>query len=222
MTATLLADTMLLEVPENCNPANRYGGSNTINIGQPSSQLPGASRSRVLVRFRLTQAMLDAIQTDGPAYEGSLGIQLRASGGGCGGACPNAAATFDVFPVRNDWLEGFQSDYSGAEWCNRRQSAAGDGVRWDANGADAAQDRGMLVIASATVTDAQAQAAGPVEVPFTLDAGKRAELTRWINPTTMELSLIAISTSGGTLFLLSRDAAGAAASQLKLTACVGP
>ena len=207
LVAPLAEDTMMLD-DGNANPSIRYGASDTLNLG-----LSGTSR--VLLRFTLTQAMVDALGSGG-AVEATLSITLRSSGGGCGGACPNAATTFQVYALTDGWNEGNATPYVGASWSNRIGLASTMQTAWQTAGADGTSDRSQLALVTHQVTASEAAAAGPIAVTFPLDGQARSEMMARVAGS--RLSLIVVPTAGGSLFLLSREAA-ATASQLSVSVC---
>lgn len=202
------ADTMLLDENGNMNPANRYGGSEIINIGQGSS-------SRVLWRFPLSTELL-ALLAPGSQLRG-LRLTVTLRNNDCPGGCTNGATNFQVFAARNDWTEGVAAPYSGAAWYRRIQTSETDpsAMNWQVPGANGGMDRDSTPIAEAIVP---VMTGGSVVVNTTLDLAKLGALrTRRSGG---ELSLIAVPTFGGTLFLKSREGQGAAT--LQFTYCTSP
>ncbi len=210
---TASADTMLLDV-NNPNPSIRFGKTDTLDVGLQGCT--GCGQSPVLLRFPLTNDMIGALAVDGGATSATLTVTMRASGGACGGNCPNGATNFFVFAANDAWNEGNGGSYSGAEWTNKVGNSSTSQTPWEVPGAKGATDRSTMVLASATVTSNQAATAGPIEITFAIDAAKAAELRTW--STNGNLSLLLAPTSGGTLFIMSREGK-ADASQLSISAC---
>jgi hypothetical protein len=196
LPAPTVDDTMLLhEMDLNCNPSIRYGDDSIINIGQPVANAP---RSRVLIRFDVSVAIRSALD-DGVAIGGLLTLALRPND--C--PCINQPTTFQIFAASEDWNDGTGAVYSGAGWCNRRQTNSGDGIGWQMNGADGPLDRGSIPITTRDVTAGELGLPWSIEIPFALDAGTRTELrSRIAND---HISLILIATSGGPLYLRAID-----------------
>jgi hypothetical protein len=205
MEVTVVEDTMLLS--DNCGGANRSGTSTNINIGQGGT-------SRVLLRFELSAEMVQAL-ADGSATDARLSLALRPND--CD--CTNMATTFQVFAASNDWNEGTDASYFGADWCNRFGYGPAAQTAWQLHGADGASDRSHTVLATRIVTGAEVTPpSATIDVGFTLDETLRTDLRARMSAT--RLSLILVPTSGGTLFLYSRDGAvSMPASTLTLFQC---
>ncbi len=203
-----IADTMLLPEGTNQNPSIRYGGSQIINIGQSSD-------SRVLWRFPLSIELLDLLAPGSQLRGLRLTISLRNND--CPGTCTNGATNFQVFAARNEWLEGTATQYTGAAWYRRIQTSETDPnvMNWQVPGANGAMDRSPTPIAEAIVP---VMTGGDVVVNATLDLAKLDALR--MRRSGGELSLIAVPTFGGTLFLKSREGNGAAS--LSFTYCASP
>jgi hypothetical protein len=147
-----------------------------------------------------------------------LSLGIRASGGGCGGACPNVATTFQVFAVTDDWDHGTvpvgDPGYEGAGWCHRKQTVAGDGVAWQMAGAEGTDDRSSVALATIVVDAQTATMGGAFVAPLDLGPSQRTELLARMAGT--RLSLILVRTSGGPLFLTSLESGK---TSLAITTC---
>ena len=209
LMATVSEDTELLPdvSPTNPDPSIRYGTYDTINVGQNNV-------SRVLFRFMLPQAMVDALAASSDSIEATLLVTIRASGGACTGMCPNAATTFQVYAASNAWNEGGAA-HVGACWYQRFQDATMM-LPWQVPGGDGASDRSQVVLATEIVSAATATAAGQLRITFPITAQARTEMMARIAANRMSLMLV--PTSGGALFLDSREGL-ASATQLAFSVC---
>lgn len=160
--------------------------------------------------------MLAGLAPDGGAAAGKLTVTIRKSGGSCGGNCPNGATNFQVYAANDAWNEGDGGGYSGAEWTNRVGNTAGSQIPWELPGAKGPTDRSSVLLGTAVVSANQATTAGPLDVVLTIDASTSAEIGKWLAGG--NLSLLLAPSSGGTLFLYSREGM-VGASQFSLTVC---
>lgn len=140
---TLKADSLIDSAQ--CSGSISNGGGKYGNVG---------SNGRALLRFELGAAAAAALQSG--AVKG-MKLTLHRSVD-CEGDCMNGLAvtgTFQVFPLRNDWVEKTAAaTYSGADYC--RRTDGNPGSNWQVKGAEGAADRGgpagALTIDAATNT----------------------------------------------------------------------
>jgi len=139
---TLKADSTITS--GQCNGSISNGGGKYGNIGV----------GRGLLRFELVVA--DAAALESGAVQG-MKLTLHRSVD-CEGDCTSGLAVtggFQVFPLRNDWVEKTTAaTYSGADYC--RRTDGNPGQPWQTDGAEGAADRGgpagTLAIDAATNT----------------------------------------------------------------------
>lgn len=214
-TVNVLADTTLIHDPGgNCDPSIRFGTYINANVGQTGG---AGTRSRVLLRFDLTPAMVDALAPGGGFTSATLMLPLKPNA--CSGPCASEPTGVSVYPVINAWNEGTSpSTHDGAGWCMRQQSG-GSSTSWLAPGADGIADRGAKPLGDLAV-DATLAAADSLTI--VLGASQESleaihDLGPWREGN--QLSLILIPTPPvGTLFTKAReDASGGA--QLTITSC---
>lgn len=214
-TVNVLADTTLIhDTGGNCDPSIRFGTFINANVGQVGGM---GTRSRVLLRFNLTPAMVDALAPGGGFTSATLMLPLKPNA--CSGPCTSAPTGVSVYPVTNTWNEGTSaSTHDGAGWCMRQQSV-GSSSTWQAQGADGIADRGAKPLGDLAV-DATLAAADSLTI--VLGASQESlmaiqDLDAWLVGN--QLSLILIPTPPvGTLFTKAReDPSGGA--QLTITSC---
>ena len=129
----------------NCQGANSFLNGPFANVGA----------GRGLLRFRLDSPTANAF-VQGKVL--SLRVDLRRNDLCDGSACPSHAGLLEAYPLRNDWDEGSNQGYTGADWC--RRLAGNPGPPWNAPGAS--QDHGALA-AGLQVTDSQPNLSIPLE-----------------------------------------------------------
>lgn len=146
VTLPTLADTQIS--PRSCSLTTcdgsiNYGGSSHLNIGQ----------SRVLLRYQLPPD-LPAGDIATRLLTASVRLRRLRASSICG-SCDNDGDV-EARPMRNDWVEGTETGYTGAEWCRRTAVSSGVCGRWGIAGAG-------------DVPGDVAGASLPVAVPRTLD-----------------------------------------------------
>jgi hypothetical protein len=180
MMATLrpISDTFLDPTP--CPFATNYGGTDWIAIGAGLS----TDKSVGLFRFMLGPDLAGAFEA-GRVMSVRLRLQVSTEGG------MRAPGTLRVFPARNDWLEGNNSGFTGANWCRRTDDTMDF---WGAEGAAGAADRAM---ASAGNADYPAS----IETDLLIDVDPEA-LETWISGA--QITLLAGS-SDAVFYAVSRE-----------------
>jgi hypothetical protein len=214
-TVVVSADTMLIrDNTGNCDPSNRQGAGPNVNVGQPSM----LTRSRVLLRFSLTDEIVDAIAPGGGFTGGTLTLPLKPDA--CAAPCPSTALGFSIFAANNDWNEGLPTGHIGAAWCVRKQLSTAPGTPWQMQGADGVMapnpDRSATSLADVTITPAVAMQ-DEIEIPFGLAPGAVDDLRMWVSSQQISLLLVPTTTTGQ-LFIKAREAAGGGA-QLTIRGC---
>ncbi len=127
VTLSTLADTQIS--PRSCSLTTcdgsiNYGASRHLNIGQ----------SRVLLRYQLPPA-LPAGDIATRLLTASVRIRRLRSDAICT-SCDNDGDV-EARPMRNDWVEGTDTTYTGADWCRRTAVSSGVCGRWGIAGAGA-------------------------------------------------------------------------------------
>lgn len=123
--AILEADGII--VKGNCQGAISFLSGPNANVGV----------GRGLIRFNLNGPTTKAF-AEGRVQ--AVRLELSAAEMCAGQPCPREAGYLEVFPLRNDWDEGSDVPYSGADWC--RRLAGSPGPEWNAPGAE--EDHGAL------------------------------------------------------------------------------
>lgn len=212
--ATILNDTYIIpdvwpNVDEECSPAARYGKANSLNLGAPVSNTP--SISRVLLRFQVPISLLTSLAANETLGSATLRLQPVMP---CP-SCMPATTTVTVHGLTDSWVEGEGGSYSGAGWCMKNGLSEDNQIRWGLPGADGPAERSDAL---AALTVSNPVVSSPIELP--IPAATAPELATWISGN--HLSLILIASSGGPLYLYSREGAIAsplAAPALTLTTC---
>ncbi|MCZ7681633.1 MAG: hypothetical protein M5U28_23690 [Sandaracinaceae bacterium] len=145
ITLPTLADTQI--PPRSCSVTTcdgsiNYGGSRHLNIGQ----------SRVLLRYQLPPELPAG---DIATLLLTASVRIRRLRSDICTSCDNDGDV-EARPMRNDWVEGSETAYSGADWCRRTGVSGSTCGRWGIAGAG----------------DVPVDVAGtrlPVAVPRTLD-----------------------------------------------------
>jgi predicted small secreted protein len=160
-----------------------------------------------LVRFSSTGAFTDAL-----AQDRVLGMRLRLERNevcnGCAGL--DQDITIAVHPMRNDWVEGDASPYSGAEWFRRTagQVSAMTGEPWHMPGASGADDRGAAA-AQATIPGTSDLA----EIPLPVDAWDL-----WTDDSFLSV-LVRKTSADGYFVFATKEAAGLNGPRLLVEVC---
>jgi hypothetical protein len=209
-TVVAVADTTLIHDADTCDPSIRNGEYRNVNVGQAS----GATRSRILARFVLLPEMVDVLQS-GAFESAALAMPLKPNE--CSGPCASAAISLSIHAANNDWNEGETTGNIGAGWCMRKQLAGpGTGMRWTVDGADGADDRSSLPLATMTMTAAQAEG-DVLDVPI-VPGPALADLSNWLVGTRLSI-LVVPSGATGTVFTKSKDDPQNGGMQLRVTTC---
>ncbi len=196
LPAMLVEDTFLPEAL--CGGPMREGEATSLEVGESGS-------SRVLLRFELTQDILDGL-ANGTTTGGTLTVTLRPDD--C--PCTNAPTSFDVFAATDGWNEGTTTGSTGADWCFRIGLGSNLQTPWEQSGANGPNDRSQIALASHEVTSADLATPGAITTPFELDTSLRGELMARVAENRLSLALV--PTAGGTLFLYSREGSATATS----------
>ena len=190
-TYEAIADTIIAS--GGCNGANHMGTFQYLNVGV----------GRGLVRFQLDAAGVTALLTPGKVKKATLTLTRNANCESEVNPCPATAGSLQVFPLRNDWDEGNDQSYTGADWCRRLANKA----PWNQPGADG--DHGTA--AGLVSTGAQDPA-----LVVELDASKWD--ASWLNSAAPELSVLLIPVDALFVFA-SRESTQWAHPKLTLETC---
>lgn len=169
-----IADTTLLDVGANCDPSVRYGGAPILNLGL----VAGGAPSIIILRFDLG-AVAARITANDPTLSFKIVLSHLDMHAACGGPCPYAMGTVQLYPMTNNWEEGTSAMYSGAGWCQRNTVKQ----TWATNGAGGSE-RGALV-GFATMG---ASPPASVEVPIT--PSDVANLKPWLSGTQLAVAVV--------------------------------
>ncbi len=210
-TVEAIADATIIN-ESTCNPANRWGASSNVNVGQNGSN---GTRSRILLRFALTAEMRDSFRPGGGFTGGSLTLHLKPDV--CAAPCNSAAIGIEMYAANNDWNEGQATGYNGVGWCMRKQVGEMSFTQWETPGADGLQDRARNPLGRVQLTAEQAQG-NSVTVPLTASDDAVAEIGAWLDGT--QLTMLLVPTTGiGTLFVKAHEYPGGGAAELAIRSC---
>lgn len=206
-TVVAIADSMLIhDNTGECNPANRFGAFTSATLGLNAGQ---GTRSRLVLRFSLTDHMITTLTPSGGFVAGTLRLPLEPDA--CAAPCPSTGLGFSIYPVRNQWNEGSDAPRDGAGWCMRQQSGAA-GTPWGVPGADGAEDRGTVSLADISLADAQVQGDSVSVALSTVDG-----VMPWLDG--RQVSLLLVPTAPGTLFTRTHEDSLGGGAELTITSC---
>lgn len=193
-------DTAIVSGTGSCGAIN-YGGADHLSVNVNLV-------ARALTRFNLSSdpATLSAIQGASWA-KATLTLARTPDGGDCGSKCPAHAGTIQVYPMRNDWVEGTSTSYTGATWC--KYSPASN-ANWDAPGADGPLDHGGSAGSVALATGDESI----VEIPI-----DPAGLMPWLDTAKSELSFLLVPEDGAIYVFASREHATLPRPALRVDYC---
>ncbi len=143
----------------------------------------GAGEGRSFMRFDLSPLAANALLA-GQVKSMTLKLSRNDDCEGVPTTCSigtNLAGTFQVFPLRNDWVEGTSAPYSGADWCRRSNV---QGVLWNAPGANGDHGAAAATLSFDPATNSSAQ--------FQLDPSKWD--STWV--VNNQISILVVASSG--------------------------